>query len=341
MRRAILLPILLRAVLAASALLGASGCNEAEVEETLRFEFQDDLSRYDKVQVLLLHPADSNQVLEVVFEGRLEPGQSLPDYPLKASDRKDFIVRVTGYDDDGLVAYRNDITRTGDRMVARVHPDTSLPGGPPVLSDVKVSAGSLSPGFDRDSLAYQVKVAYEDSVFVLTPTFPGRVAGVTVQGESAAAGEPTEPIDLRLGKTVIEAKVISQSGKVRVYVFVIERSRGPLSPLSRLSLLSVSLGSLTPPFHKDTLDYRVFAAEGSTWASISALAEDDSASVIIPPQPASKGSSQGNLPLRVGTNLVTVKVVAEDTTQSRSYNLAITVPPNSLGKRADQGLELP
>lgn len=313
-----------------AALLGLSACTEPEVEETLQFDFQDDLSKYDSVHVLILDPADTGKVLEIAFHGKLEPGQKLPRYALKESDGKEFIIRVVGFDDD-LAAYRNDIARSGDGFTAKLAPDSVLPGAPPALSGIQLSTGSLEPAFHKDSLVYRVSVAYEESVFVLTPTFPGTMAGVTVDGDPAASGKAIEPIDLRLGKTSIEAKVVTQNGKVKIYTVVIERARGKLSTLSGLSLLTVSAGSLYPPFHKDSLDYRVFMPEGSIMVALSALAEDDSASVSIPPQEASKGSAQGNLALRVGTNFVTVKVVAEDTAASRTYRLSVTVPPNSLG----------
>lgn len=321
-----------RALVAAAfaSLLGLSACTEPDVEETLQFDFQDDLSGYDSVHILILDPKDTGKVLEIAFHGKLDPGQKPPKYALKESDGKDFIIRVIGFDDD-LAAYRNDIARSGDGFTAKLAPDSVLPGAPPALSGIKLSSGNLEPAFHKDTLVYRVSVAYEESVFVLTPSFAGTMAGVTVGGDPAASGKAGDPIDLRLGKTSIEAKVVTQNGKVKIYTVVIERARGPLSTLSGLSLLTVSAGSLNPPFHKDSLEYRVFMAEGSTMVALSALAEDDSASVSIPPQAGSKGSAQGNLTLRVGTNFVTVKIVAEDSMASRTYRLSVTVPPNSLG----------
>lgn len=323
-------PLLSLRALAAAALLALAGCAEPELEETLEFDFEEDLSRYDSVRVLLVDPEDTSRVLEVVFEGSLEPGQSLPRYALKDLDGKDFVVSVIGYD-DGLVAYRNDIARQGDVVVANLVPDTSLPGGAPALGGLQVSAGILSPSFHKDTLVYRLSVPHEDSVLVLTPLIPGVMAGATIQGDPAASGEESDPIFLRLGGNVIEVKVVTQGGKVRVYTLTVVRARGGLSTLSGLSLLTVSAGALVPPFHKDTLEYRVFAAEGGAWAALSALAEDDSASVGIPPLPASKGVYQGNLALRAGTNVVDVKVTAEDGTTTRTYRLTITVPPNPLG----------
>lgn len=315
--------------LGAVLLLALWGCGEPEVEEILEFDFVEDLSRYDSVRVLLLDADDTGKVLEVAFAGKLESGGKLPPYALRTADGRDFVLRVLGYEAD-LVAYRNDVRREGSSLTAQVFPDTALPGSPPVLAGLQASSGELHPPFHRDTLAYTIRLPHQDSVLALTPSIPAMVGGLELQGVAVVSGRPVESIPLPVGKTLIEAKVVSQAGETRTYLITIERARGERSNLATLKTLVVSAGNLVPAFHKDTLAYRVFAAEGASWARITALAEDDSASVEVPPGKSAKGAVQADVALRAGSQTVSVKVVAENPSESRTYRILVTLPPNSL-----------
>ncbi len=83
--------------------------------------------------------------------------------------------------------------------------------GPADLSDVVVSAGTLSPAFTPGTTFYTVEGILPSTVTV-TPFAWDPAATITVDGAPVASGTPSSPIDLSLGMNTITILVTATDG---------------------------------------------------------------------------------------------------------------------------------
>jgi uncharacterized protein YjdB len=96
--------------------------------------------------------------------------------------------------------------------------------------------------------------------------------------------------------------------------------QAPLSDNANLSSLSVSSGSLSPPFNANTISYTVNVVNSVENIDISATPADGNATV----------SGDGNKSLNVGNNSFNIVVTAENGTAKKTYNINVVraVPPS-------------
>ncbi len=73
------------------------------------------------------------------------------------------------------------------------------------LSDLELSAGSLSPAFSSAELSYTASVTV--SSITVTPTADDAGATITVNGEPVDSGDPSGAVSLHLGVNVIAVVV--------------------------------------------------------------------------------------------------------------------------------------
>jgi hypothetical protein len=130
----------------------------------------------------------------------------------------------------------NDIGGAGAAYVYKLYGDDTL-------SNLAVSAGSLSPSFAAGTLSYSDSVAGIVNSITVTPTTndPGatyvlRVGGVTVTS-------PANPIALSVGANVIDVVVTAQNLAGQTYSVTV--TRRPLNPTLTLKLTGLKSGVLT------------------------------------------------------------------------------------------------
>ncbi len=105
------------------------------------------------------------------------------------------------------------------------------------LSNLVLSAGTLSPPFASGTLSYTASVASIGNTITVTPTVADATATVRVNGVTVASGGPSAPITLSVGSNLITVVVTAQDGvttktyTVNVNYFSLSTCTYSLSPL--------------------------------------------------------------------------------------------------------------
>lgn len=201
---------------AVGILLG--GCHPEEVpseEKYVTIRLHDSLSRFPRVEVLILAADDTSELVGTVWDGRLENPSSLPDYRLSDPETRPLAVRVRGYDSAGVLVHDQLITKTDGRqtVTSLLPPPKPLPNPPPKsppsvrLSSLAVFPGTLSPAFDSLRYDYQVSLPFEQVSIAVTATAITDSAAILIEGVPVASGVPTKPYDLGVGANELGIRV--------------------------------------------------------------------------------------------------------------------------------------
>ncbi|MDR1887518.1 MAG: cadherin-like beta sandwich domain-containing protein [Prevotellaceae bacterium] len=154
------------------------------------------------------------------------------NYPLSAGINS---ITVTAQSEDKTTDNPYKIT------VTRADPNASSDA---TLSNIELSVGTLVPPFSSERTDYTANPANEEQSVVITAT-PNHAAAVVV-------GDGEKP--LKAGANIFEIAVVAEDGSEKTYtVNVIVFIDNELD----LSNLTVSNGTLTPPFDARIRDYRV------------------------------------------------------------------------------------
>ncbi len=204
---------------------------------------------------------------------------------------------------------------------------------PPTLSGLTVSAGTLTPAFASDTLDYTVPdVPNATGRITVTATAD---ADVTVAYEDGSGNALTDvdsttagdQFDLVVGENTIQVKV-TKGGASQTYTLKVTRAASSDASLSGLSLSGVTL---SPDFASGTATYTASVYNSVTSTTVTATPTDDDAKVVITPVVDADASAEGHqVDLDVGSNVVTVKVTAEDGTTTRTYTVTVTRAANSV-----------
>ena len=162
------------------------------------------------------------------------------------------------------------------------------------LSSLGVTGETISPSFDKDTLSYTVTVDSDTDKATITATAEDDRSTLTGTGEK----------DLTYGSNQFEVKVTAEDGTEKVYTVTIERE---LSSDVKLSDLKVD-GDTIDGFDPDVPTYTLPDVGNDVDSiKIEATPENDEATVEVV-----GADSNGNVPLEVGENNITVKVTAQD-----------------------------
>ena len=162
------------------------------------------------------------------------------------------------------------------------------------LSSLGVTGETLSPAFDKDTLSYTVTVDSDTDKATITATAEDDRSTLTGTGEK----------DLTYGSNQFEVKVTAEDGTEKVYTVTIERE---LSSDVKLSDLKVD-GDTIDGFDPDVPTYTLPDVGNDVESiKVEATPENDEATVEVV-----GADSNGNVPLEVGENNITVKVTAQD-----------------------------
>ena len=80
------------------------------------------------------------------------------------------------------------------------------------LSNLSLSAGTLSPAFASGTTSYSANVVSNSNVVTVTPTLADTTATAKVNGVTVASGSASGPITLNTGGNVITIVVAAQDG---------------------------------------------------------------------------------------------------------------------------------
>ena len=93
------------------------------------------------------------------------------------------------------------------------------------LSNLTISAGTLTPAFASGTLSYTASVSNATTSITETPTVADATATVKVNGTAVVSGNPSGPISLAVGSNVITTVVTAQDGTTtRTYTVTVTRA---------------------------------------------------------------------------------------------------------------------
>ena len=192
-----------------------------------------------------------------------------------------------------------------------------------LLSNLKLSSGTLIPSFNGTIFSYTASVANSVSVITVTPTALDIHAAIIVNGEMVQSGSPSHPIFLNIGQNIIKVDVYaSDSSTMNSYTVTVDRADS--NYLSELTAQAGTLNiPLSPSFDKSTAAYTASVDYDVTNITITPTAESDSATITVNGNTVASGEASDPISLNVG-NANEIKVVVTAGGVSRTYTLTVT-----------------
>lgn len=190
------------------------------------------------------------------------------------------------------------------------------------LSNLVLSAGSLSPAFSANTTSYTMNVAFNTASTTVTPAVSSSSTSITVNGVSVASGSASSAIALTAGgTTTITIITTDQDGTTKTYTIAITRSIGNDNNLTNLA---ASAGSLSPVFASGTTAYTISVPYTTSTSTATPTVSDPLATVTVNGVTVASGSASSAIALTAGgTTNITVVVTAQDST-TKTYTIGIT-----------------
>ena len=207
------------------------------------------------------------------------------------------------------------------------------------LSALALSPGALSPAFSSTGTSYTASVAY--AVPRITVSATASDAGATIAyldgsdnalTDADTSSTDTFEVDLSSGSTVIKMKVTA-ADTTTTNIYTVTVMHEPASTDATLSALSLSSGTLAPTFSSAHTSYS--ASVGTTVRRITVSPTTNHANATVEFLAGSVGDAvltdadtssadTFEVDLWEGTNVIKVKVTAEDTTTANTYTVTVT-----------------
>jgi len=195
------------------------------------------------------------------------------------------------------------------------------------LSNLALSAGSLSPVFSPDSLNYMVTEGVGINTLYVRPTAADTTSTIEVNGVSVKSGK-TRAVNLAAGVNTITI-VVTSKDKTASRTYTIIAGKG--SQNASLAWLSLSGSSLSPAFNPNSFNYTSLV--GKAIGSITVTPRTAAITAIVKVNGASVTSGTASPPIRlnVGPNIIKVTVTAQDGLKAQSYTITVTrTPPTTI-----------
>jgi hypothetical protein len=147
-----------------------------------------------------------------------------------------------------------------------------LPPSEASLSNLTVSAGTLVPAFNSETLNYTDTLENEQDTITIVPTARDIRAVITVNGDTVASGSKKKVSNLQIGPNTLTIIVFAADGKTqRQYAIALYRKS---NSNTLLSLLEVSAGQLKPVFSETVFEYRDTVAYTADSIAVKARAKN-------------------------------------------------------------------
>lgn len=194
------------------------------------------------------------------------------------------------------------------------------------LIDLRSDNATLSPGFQSSVTNYTANVPYTTSSISFTGVLDDPAASFRINGTAVTDGVASGSIPLNVGSNTIEIQVTSQDGTSgNVYSITVKRKNNDAS----LSGLVVSPGILNETFSSERFNYTLENVGNATdTLTVSPTPADPAGSSIrinvnggdYAPVTNAHGI---DVPLAVGSNLITIEVIAEDSSFSKQVTISV------------------
>ena len=210
----------------------------------------------------------------------------------------------------------------------------STPGQPSKSGDATLSGLTLSGvdfgTFSSDSISYTVEVANSVSQTTVTPTVNHSGASYVVK--LGGVEDDDRVISLAEGANVITVEVTAEDGDItKTYTVTVTRLVSSISTeassdatLSGLTLSDINFGT----FASGTTSYTAQVANTVSQTTVTPTVNDSGASYVI--KLGGVTDADGVVVLRVGSNIITVEVTAEDDSTTQTYTVTVTRAATSI-----------
>ena len=195
------------------------------------------------------------------------------------------------------------------------------------LSALSIDPGVISPAFDPATMGYTADVGNDVTSVNVTATRGDTGASMTVDGTPTSGAAVSVP--LSVGANAIDVIVTAEDGiATETYTVTVTRAAPGPSTDATLSALSLSAGTLSPPFAPGMFGYTANVTNATTSVDVTATTNDAGASFEIDGSPAANGVPE-TVALAVGPNVIEVIVTAEDGVATETYTVTVTraAPP--------------
>jgi hypothetical protein len=230
------------------------------------------------VEAVTITPTALISGVTIMVNGAVVPsGQTSDPILLEPGGETEIVISVTAL--DGVTNRIYTIT------VTRLSPDNAD------LSGLSLSAGTLSPQFDREEIDYASSVDNAVENVRVTAVSAEPFAAIEVNGAAVASGVQSSPIDLAVGVNTppIEVRVIAISGADKVYRITMTR----LGSANLTGITVVGLAEDQPPganevplslesgFQVDVTSYAVMAENRIGDVIVTATTQESGAEVVF------------------------------------------------------------
>lgn len=220
---------------------------------------------------------------------------------------------------------------SGSQSTYAVTVNKAVLAGNTTLSALAVTPGTLTPAFDPNTLTYTVNVAHTVPSVTVSATKDDPNAVLSGSIADPGAGKATGQATIQLGgqgsATPVTIIVIAPNGNSDTYRITVNRA-APASN-NKLSALTVSAGTLTPPFSPDTLSYAVGLSATDETVTISATKSDPNAVMTLGSVNVPAGESTGQTSVRLGPGAsmpVDIIVTAQDQISIKKHTITVNRP---------------
>jgi|GEM_PF-212742 len=258
---------------------------------------------------LTITPTSANPTALIKVNGAVvNTGSASASIPL-ATGNNAIVIGVTSKDGTTTTTYTLQVTRAGSTNA--------------LLTSIKTSPSTtLTTVMGADFRDYTTSVPGNVASLQVLATTQDATATITVNGAAVASGTASQSIPLNVGSNVISTIVTAQDGvTTKAYVITVNRAALPITTLSALALSS---GSLSPAFTAANLNYTSSVAYAVTTTTITPTATDASTIIKVNGTVVNSGTASASIPLAIGLNTETIAVTSQDGTVTTTYTLQIT-----------------
>jgi len=203
---------------------------------------------------------------------------------------------------------------------------TRSPSNNASLSAIKLSpAATLTTVAGPDYADYTASVSNAVSSIQVIPTTAVASSTVTVNGLAVVSGTASAAIALNAGPNTISIVVTAQDGKTtRTYGITITRAVSTNALLSSLSLNPAT--PVTTVAGPDYADYTASVSNTTSSIKVIPTTTVNTSTVTVNGVTVASGTASAAIALNVGSNKITVVVIAQDGKTTLTYGLTITRP---------------
>ena len=204
------------------------------------------------------------------------------------------------------------------------------------LSALTVSPGTLDPGFNTNIQNYTVDVADRIARVTVSATksdLNAVMSGSVTAGTGTATGQETISLDGPGTSRVVSITVTAPSQSSKTYTITVERAASAGN--NNLSTLTVSPGTLAPPFNPSTTRYTVNVGSDVTSVIVTAVPQDTNTDMEVNGQGTSSGQAREiSLGAEGSSTDITVRV---DPPNGNAKTYRLTVNRASNGNNGNDG----